>query len=459
MTTSKEEVEARLKGYAERKAFVESCSYIPIEPTPKQWMFILDTRKELLWGGSAGGGKTVGTLAAALSYVDKPSYRAIILRRTYADLALPGAPMDLADQWLHGTDARRKDAGREWWFPSGAKLVFGYMATDGDKYRYQSSRWDFVGYDEASQFTEAQLRYLFSRLRQDRKNAAEIPLRYRLTSNPGGPSHQYLRDRYVFPTQVSTDRLFIPAGMEDNPHLDVEAYREMLAELDPYTRAQLEHGDWDAEPSGGYFDISHLHVVAEHKSNGDWRRAIGCRSWDLAATEVGDYAVGTKILYDRRTKIWRIADVVRLKAEPMKLEQTMKATAARDGLQFPQIIEQELGSAGKLAMRDIRQRWLAGYPVFPTPPSGNKLTRARLPASLIAAGDVELAPGQWTNDFLAELVAFPNGANDDQVDAMGHGMAWIAKQIGGARPRGTNIPTAEAAAKPKRLKISQIRIR
>jgi len=466
MTTDMAEQIARVKRWEERMAFLRGSGYCPFELTPKQWQFTLDERKEVMFGGAAGGGKTIAMLAAGLLYVDKAPYRALILRRTYADLALPGAPMDLADQWLHGTDAKRKDAGREWWFPSGAKLVFGYMATDGDRYRYQSSRWDFVGFDEASQFTEVQLRYLFTRLRQDKINS-DMPLRMRLASNPGGASHIYLKDRYVKPippttveeAEVAEQRLFIPANLSDNPHLDVDAYRDMLSELDPYTRAQMEHGNWDAEPTGGYFDIRNLAVVQEHKSNGNWSKSVVCRAWDLAASSVGDYAVGAKVGYDRRTGLWRILDVVRVQADPLLLEKTMRATAERDGRGITQVIEQELGSAGKLAMRDIRQRWLMGYPTSATPPSGDKLTRARLPASLMAAGDVELAPGRWNDDYLAELLSFPNGKYDDQVDATGHAFAWIVKQVGARKPKGTNIPQAEVVAKKPKLAISRYRIR
>lgn len=457
MTDLTEQI-AQVKRMEERMAFLRNSDYCPFELTPKQWRFALAEEREVMFGGAAGGGKTIAMLAAALMYVDKPSYRALVLRRTYADLALPGAPMDLADQWLHGTDAKRKDAGREWHFPSGAKLVFGYMATDGDRYRYQSSRWDFVGFDEASQFTETQLRYLFTRLRQDKVHS-ELPLRMRLASNPGGASHIYLKDRYVKPLVESREKIFIPANLADNPHLDVEAYRDMLAELDPYTRAQMEHGNWDAEPTGGYFDITKMAVVPEHLSNGNWNNAVICRAWDLAASAVGDYAVGAKVAYDRKVGIWRVLDVVRIKAEPLQLERVMRATAQKDGHGITQVIEQELGSAGKLAMRDIRQRWLLGYPTSAAAPSGDKITRARLPASLMAAGDVELAPGRWNDDYYAELLSFPNGKNDDQVDATGHAFAWIIKQIGGRRPRGTNLSQAEVIAKKPRLKISQIRIR
>ena len=43
---------------------------------------------------------------AALQYVNVPGYAAILFRRSYGDLALPGAIMDRAFSWLRGTKAR-----------------------------------------------------------------------------------------------------------------------------------------------------------------------------------------------------------------------------------------------------------------------------------------------------------------------------------------------------------------
>ena len=59
--------------------------------------------------------------------------------------------------------------------------------------------------------------------------------------------------------------------------------------------------------------------------------------------------------------------------------------------------------------------------LLPVNPSGGKIARAQAISPLIEAGNVYLphpdyAP--WVDDFIEECVQFPNGAHDDQVDAM-----------------------------------------
>ena len=76
-------------------------------------------------------------LMAALQYVDVPGYSALLLRKTWPDLNEPGAIMDRARSWLAGTDAVPRDGGRKWVFPSGARLSFGYIQHDKDKFKLQ----------------------------------------------------------------------------------------------------------------------------------------------------------------------------------------------------------------------------------------------------------------------------------------------------------------------------------
>ena len=245
-------------------------SYIPQSPTARQKLFLdLDSEKEVFYGGAAAGGKSSALLMSALRYVDEPNYSALLLRRTYADLSKQGALMDRAKQWLTGTGASWNEQRKTWTFPSGARLAFGYLETENDKYQYQGAEYQFIGWDELSQFSESQYTYLFSRLR--RLKNADIPIRMRSASNPGGVGANWVNKRFipegftpddaieerVWVNEASDDetgetikRYFVPARLDDNPHLDKVEYELSLSELDPVTRAQLRRGDWQISVRG-----------------------------------------------------------------------------------------------------------------------------------------------------------------------------------------------------------------
>ena len=66
-------------------------------------------------------------------------------------------------------------------------------------------------------------------------------------------------------------------------------------------------------------------------------------------------------------------------------------------------------------------------------PEGGKVARAAAVSPLIEASNVYLphpdyAP--WVGDFIEECAAFPNGAHDDQVDAMTQALLrWITLPV------------------------------
>lgn len=399
--------------------------WIPHDPTPKQAEFLLLECREALYGGAAGGGKSDALLMAALQYADVPGYRALLLRKTFADLALPGALMDRAHTWLAGTAARWVEREKTWEFPSGATVTFGFLEHDNDIYRYQGAEFQFVGFDELTQFKEGQYRYLFSRLR--RLKGVTVPLRIRGASNPGGVGHEWVKQRILIegPTK---GRVFVPARLTDNPHLDADEYRASLMELDPVTRAQLLSGDWSARNTGGLLRREWFAIIDTAPADLRW-----LRYWDLAATQAKpntdpDYTSGARL--GEKDGRYYIGDVRRARLSPAGVEALIRQTAQLDGLATEIIMEQEPGSSGVNTIDHYARTVLKGFTFRGNRETGSKVERAAPLSSAAEAGNVFLVRGPWIGDFLDEADAFPLGAHDDQVDAVTGAFRML--NVGGA---------------------------
>lgn len=167
-----------------------------------------------------------------------------------------------------------------------------------------------------------------------------------------------------------------------------------------------------APPSGGMFKPDQMPVIDAIPAGAiEW-----VRGWDLAATTGGDYTAGGKIgkLRDGR---YVISDMVRMRAGPDDRDAALKNTASRDGVGVRIGIPQDPGQAGKTQVLHLT-RQLAGWPVRTSPESGDKITRAEPLASQVNVGNVLLLRGGWNDDLISEMRLFPNGRNDDQIDAL-----------------------------------------
>lgn len=257
--------------------------FCPHRPHPRQELFLGVDASEALFGGAAGGGKSDALLMAFLQYVDQPEYRGLILRRKKKDMERGDAILRRAMSWWLPTSRTGIRWSAQTWtftFPSGATCEFGHAKNEMDIVtNYQGGSWQFIGFDELTQFIPSQYLYLFSRNRNT-EDSGDIPLRIRATANPGGVSHSFVRDRFMTldyakqflegtaapifakpyvvededsPTGWSKGhRFFVPSKMADNLSLKQKEYRQRLRQMDSVTRKQLESGDWLISSDGRF---------------------------------------------------------------------------------------------------------------------------------------------------------------------------------------------------------------
>lgn len=228
----------------------------PLIPEPcgqcPQELFHTATEDDVLYGGAAGGGKTAAICAEALRACARyPGIRVLIIRRSYDELAESIYPEFQRFDWGAALGGHWNKTEKEISFPNRSLIRLRYMENLDDASRRQGGAYQLVFVDERTLLSPGIVDVIsLERLR----SAHGVPvIGMRSTSNPGGPSHGEVRERYVEPTEhgrkvVQNDSgltvRFIPARATDNPFLDAAYYRRLDAIPDPARRAAMRDGDW-----------------------------------------------------------------------------------------------------------------------------------------------------------------------------------------------------------------------
>lgn len=402
--------------------------YIPHTPTPKQAAFMLLDSREAFYGGAAGGGKSDALLMSALQYVDIQGYSAILFRKSYADLTKPGALMDRAKEWLlPHKNVRWDDKEKKFTFlQEGTKvpistLQFGYLENPNDRFNYQGGEYQFIGFDELTHISKVCYLYMFSRLR--RLMGVRIPLRVRGASNPPeDDSGNWVRDRFIV-EGPSKGRIFIPAGLDDNPYLDKAEYEQTLEELDPVSRKRLREGDWNVVRKGNMFKRDWFEIVDLAPP---YRRTV--RWWDMAASDEEkakrknksgepDYTASLKV--SEANGIYYIEDIIRERKKPEETEKLQHNTAVADGYSVVTYEEQEPGSSGIAVISNKSRTVFKGFAYTGVPSTGSKVDRALIASAAAGNGNIKILRGVRNLEaFYNELETFPGGLHDDMVDCL-----------------------------------------
>ena len=250
-----------------------------ISITKKQKMFIDASADEVLFGGAAGGGKSYGQLVDALLFALRyAGSKQLILRRTFPELekSLIRVHLEFYPRSIYSYNSS-SHSGK---FVNGSIIDFGYCDNENDVYKYQSSEYDIIRFDELTHFRDIVYIYLLSRIR----GANSFPKMAKSSTNPGGVGHGWVKERFIDigePNVVhqvgETTRIFIPSKVQDNKFLLSQDpnYIKRLKNLSEKDQKALLYGDWDIY-DGQYFSEfkREIHVVDPIQIPSHWKRYI-----------------------------------------------------------------------------------------------------------------------------------------------------------------------------------------
>ncbi len=277
------------------------------EPPQAAFLSFADV-DEAMYGGARQGGKSDALLIFSILRRNQyPGSKGLILRRTLADLTKEGALIPRSHELLQGIATFHKQEHR-WRFPNGGVIEFSYCEHDEDVYNFQGSQYDDICIDQAEQFTDWQFRVLRPVARTVRKDLKPL---IRLTANPGGRGHTWLKMGFVDPAPVRTvftepgtgkTRVFVPATVYDNPHVSASTIRDLEGLPEPLKSAWLL-GSWNVFV-GQFFPEwdTRVHVCSAFDILKDWRR-FGMLDYGYSQTPLA--YLQAAIAPDKRIYVYR----------------------------------------------------------------------------------------------------------------------------------------------------------
>lgn len=423
-----------------------------------QTAFLSSPADIVVFGGSAGSGKSYGLLLEPLRHINTVGFNAVIFRRTSVQVRSAGGLWDTSETIYPYIGGIPKQSVLQWVFKTNTSVKFAHLEYDKTVLDWQGSQIALICFDELTHFSEKQFFYMLSRNR----STCGVKPYIRATTNPNADSWvakliswwiddegspiqdrsgvirwfirindelvwadtaNELTDRH--PAAIPKSLTFIPAKLSDNKILEEKdpGYRANLMALGRVERERLLEGNWKVRPSAGMYFRREWFEIVDNAPAGK-----SMRNWDIAASEPTtsypdpDWTAGVKLT--ESNGITYVADVRHARHKPAGVEKLVSHTASVDGRETTITMEQEPGSSGKITI-DHYARILKGYRFKGIPSTNAKVVRAGPVSAASENGLIKVVRADWNEVFFDELEAFPEGAHDDLCDAFSGGFNAI----------------------------------
>lgn len=436
-----------------------------------QELFINSDADITIGSGSAGSSKSYSILLRWLRFANVPHSRGIVFRKTSTQLTAQGGLWEDAQKLygrIYGNKLKISIKHMKLTFPSGASLKFEHFESEKVNESKKGIQADFIAFDEATEFSEGQITYMFSRNRN-----TDVPHRGTICMATNPHCDSFLKDwvwwwldpetgipdpakrgivRYFvkqregalewYDTREEAEEIYgtgddngvksmcvIGSTIYDNPYIH-KSYITDLKSLKRVEQDRLLYGSWTArEESSGYFKQEWL---GDSLKLPDGRATTSVRSWDLAASKPSevypnpDWTAGVKMTKNK-DKRYVIEHVVRFRDLFLGVEQRIIEQAYIDGKDTIITLPKDVGSSAQSYVKGLQAKIAElGFTVRLVKPVADKITRFAPFAAMAEAGFVSYVDDsaypveeKWNHDYFNELEVFDGTRKNkrDQVDA------------------------------------------
>jgi predicted phage terminase large subunit-like protein len=442
-----------------------------------QMQFMQSHADVVIYGGSAGGGKTAALLMECFRGLHRKQYHAAIFRREHSQIDAPGGLLDTSEIFFNAVGGVFNQNSYRWKFGKHIDVSLRGMQYERDKLKFHGAELDYIGFDELTNFVESQFWYLFSRARS---KSGEITPYIRATCNPepgwvanlidwwidddgfaiaerSGVIRYFIRQndkmiwfdtesegkKYIIENNLQNECdvssfTFIRAQLEDNQILMQRdpSYIKKLYALPEIDKQRLLYGNWKIKNTGKLFKASDFKNFSGLKP-ADTERVIITVDTAQETKTANDYTV-MQVWCRAHGRIYLLAQARGRWEFPQQVLMLVNLCLNYK----PHFVTIERQANGSALIQSMRRHESISVPIRQIDRKKDKYTRGFECQEWVKGGYVYINPAaDYYTDFIAEATGFApenkdkSSMHDDQIDCMMDAIDHLLINYVSAKPK------------------------